>query len=154
VTRKPETKHVFAVEYCWFRDDPDELFLVSGHDGNSLMSFLAKATIPGPVTGSFKDLMRVLCMSTATELRTRWEVQHGREYPIRQIMFETLRDIPVLPADCRPIFVVEDLSNTSELDLFKRASNQDRESALLSPSLGGFHLKVLRRENLLKVTRL
>jgi hypothetical protein len=154
VTRKPETKHVFAVEYCWFRDDPDELFLVSGYDGNSLMSFLAKAASPGPITGSFKDLMSTLCVAVASELRARWERQQGRSYPVEQLVFETLRDVPTTPGDCPGIFVVEDLSDSGEFDVFKKAANRDRSLVLLNPSTPGFVLKILRREQLLQVTRL
>jgi hypothetical protein len=150
VNRKTET---FAVEYCWLR--PDELFLVTGFDYSSLMVFLAKTCDPTTdTTGPFKNLVGAVCSTAAEELRARWSAARGRPYPVDQLVFKTIRDLPPVPPDCPQIFIVEDLSNEDDFDSFKKASNRDRpEVSLFSSSSPGFALKVLRRQ-LLKVTRL
>jgi hypothetical protein len=149
VSRKLET---FAVEYCWLR--PGDLFLISGFDYTPLMVHLAVTANPNAdSSGPFKDLVADVCVSAAEELRARWAAARGRPYPVEQLSFRTIRDLPPVP-DCPSIFIVEDLSNTDDFWRFQKAANRDRlDTSLFSSSSPGVALKVLRRQ-LLKVTRL
>jgi hypothetical protein len=105
-------------------------------------------------SGPFKDLVADVCTSAAEELRARWATAQGRPYPVSQLVFKTVRDLPPVPPGCPSIFLLEDLSNKDDFWSFQKAANRGRlDSSLFSSSAPGVALKVLRRE-LLVVTRL
>lgn len=154
---RPTTPPVFAVERFWLADDPECFVLVQGADGHALLAYLAAAAAPAPPMvchASFRDGMMALSVAAATELRRRWGANNQRPYPLQRIVFERLSDLPVLPDDVTPIFVLSEIPLPAACDVLKRSANRDRNPVLFSPVMPGFVLKLLRREGLLVATRM